>query len=132
MNIQTDWPWVKAHVPVLLVEDTCGLVAENEAGDIRGAVIFDNWTDNGVQAHIALKSPMALRSGLIHMAVDMMFTRFKRKMLYGLVPGDNERALKLNKHIGFFERARLPNGFSDGVDYVIMELTPESYRLEAA
>jgi hypothetical protein len=36
------------------------------------------------------------------------------------VPSNNEKALKLDRHIGFKEVARIPNAVAEGVDYIVM------------
>jgi len=48
--------------------------------------------------------------------------------LIGTVAGDNARALKFNKHLGFEVLFRLRNGWSDGVDTIIMGMTKQSCR----
>ena len=53
-----------------------------------------------------------------------------------MVPGDNEKALKFNEHLGFTIKMRLEDAWDDGVDYVVMELKKENCpylsKIEAA
>jgi hypothetical protein len=48
--------------------------------------------------------------------------------MFGLVPDNNEKALKLDKHIGFHEVARVPDAICDGVGYIVMRLDKENCR----
>ena len=125
----TDWGWVNEQVPILRVEDTCGLVMiDLEKHATVAAVVMDNITPNSVQCHFMLTDPMALRHGFLQECFDLIFNHMDKKFIYGLVPGNNDKALKLNEHIGFTEKCRMPEAFKDGVDYVIMELKRENCK----
>ena len=118
-----DWAWVNEQVPILRVEDTGGLVAFNaENGELIGACIWDNWTSNSVQCHFMLSNKIALKHGFLQEIFDYIFNVRKRKFIYGMIPSDNIKALKFNKHLGFTEKMRLEDAWRDGIDYVVMEL----------
>lgn len=126
---QTDWAWVMDQIPILRVEDTGGMMAYNEeTGDLLAACIWDNWTANSVQCHLAVKDLAALKHGFIEEIADFIFNHQHKKFIYGMIPGDNEKALKINKHIGFTEKMRLEDAWADGVDYVVMELRKENCK----
>ena len=120
---QYDWGWVQQQVPVLRVEDTCGIMAVDlDTNTTVGACIMDNWTDNSVQCHFMITSPLVLKHGFLDCAYSFIFNDRKCKFIYGMVPSNNDKALKLNKHMGFTEKMRMPDAYADGVDFVIMEL----------
>ena len=124
-----DWAWVNARVGIMHVEDTSGLMAiDVETGNTVGACIFDNWTSNSVQTHFVLASPMVLRHGFTDLCYDFVFNGMKRKYMYGLVPGDNTKAVKLNKHMGWTVKTVLPEAYAAGVDYLLMELKAEDWE----
>ena len=124
-----DWGWINSQVEILQSEDTTGITAiDLDTNNTVGACVMDNWTANSVQVHFMVDTPMVLRHGFLEECFDFMFNHKGVKYLYGLVPGDNEKALKLNKHMGFTERLRLPEAFADGVDYVVMELTRDNCK----
>ena len=119
----TDWGWVKQYLPLLRVEDTCGMTAVDlDTNATVGMVIFDNFMYNSAQAHIVLASPMVLKYGFLEEAFDLVFEGFGKDYLYGFVREDNHKALKLNKHLGFKETARVKEGYGPGCDYIMMEL----------
>ena len=123
-----DWATIQAALPVLWVEDTTGLVAIDEGGTLVGAVLMDNWTHNSVQMHLFVKSPLVLKYGFIEAAFDFVFNEMHVQYVYGMVPGDNAKAVRLNEHMGFTEKIRLENGWAEGCDYIVMELKKENCR----
>lgn len=124
-----DWGWVIRQIPILRVEDTCGIMAiDTDNNETVGACILDNWTANSVQAHFMCATPMLLKHGFIEECFDYLFNERELKYIYGMVPEDNVRALKLNKHMGFTEKMRLPDAWADGIDYVVMELKKENCK----
>lgn len=125
----TDWGWVNQQIPILRVEDTTGIVGiDYDKNETVAACVMDNWTHNSVQCHFMCTNPIALRHDFLQTCFGYIFDEMGKKFIYGLVPGDNEKALKLNKHMGFTEKARLEDAFADGVDYVIMELKRENCK----
>lgn len=90
-------------------------------GLIRGMVGFGSWTPNSVSMHVAVEHPIAVRT-LAPAAFEYAFLQAGKKLVVGVTPGDNAKALAFNKHIGFREVYRLKDGWSDGVDMVIQEM----------
>jgi hypothetical protein len=124
-----DWGWVQEQVPVLRVEDTAGIMAVDEDTNTTiAACIMDNFTNNSVQAHFMLTFNMVFRHGFMQEVYDYVFTHLGKKYMYGLVPSSNEKAVRINEHMGFTEKVRMPDAFADGVDYIVMELKKENCK----
>jgi RimJ/RimL family protein N-acetyltransferase len=122
----TDWGYVQEHMPLKRTEDTGGIVAvDADTNETVAAVIFEHWTEASVNAHVIVTNPLVQRHGLIEEVTDYVFNVAGRKVIIGTVPANNEAALALDKHIGFEEIARIPDGAYDGVDMVILTLRPE-------
>jgi len=113
-------------LPVLWVEDSAAIMAHDENGALVGFCIMDNWTDTSVQCHFYIGSWVVLRHQFLEVCFEYMFTVRDRKMIYGLVPGDNKLALHFNDHLGFTEKCRFEGAYGEGVDYVILELKKEN------
>jgi hypothetical protein len=129
MDYDKDWPWINEQVPILWVEDTRGIIAFDQDSGFRiGACVFDNWTHNSVQCHLTITNIATLRHGFIDLIADVVFNQEKKRFIYGMVPSDKVKAIKINKHIGFTEKMRLEDGFSDGIDYIVMELQKANCR----
>lgn len=126
-NGQQDWAWINEQLPILRVEDTGGLIAYNKDTNERiGVCIWDNWTNNSVQCHLMINHIAALRHGFIELIADYVFNKKKKKFIYGFIPSNRPKALKINRHIGFTEMVNLKDGFADGVDYIVMQLKAEN------
>ena len=120
----SDWGWVQTCVPILRVEDTSGIMAiDSETNTTVGAVIFDNWTENSVQTHFMISSPLVLKHGFMKTVYQYVFDDRGLKYMYGLVPANNTKAVAFNSKMGWIIRTVLPEAFAKGVDYLIMELT---------
>ena len=124
--VERDWPWVSQTLGVKLCEDTKGIVAVDLESNAPVAVcVLDSWSRSSVQAHIRVIRKMALRHGFLEEVANYVYGTCGMEVMIGVVPGNNEAALKLDKHIGFTEKHRVKDGYDKGVDYVIMEMTRE-------
>ena len=128
LNLRTDWPWCNDQIGLVRVEDTSGIIAfDQDTNKQLAAVLFDNWTGNSVQAHMIITNPLVIKHGFLTLAYDFAFKHKKLKYIYGLVPADNVKAVKFNKHMGWTIKTRLPEAYADGVDYLVMQVTPEDW-----
>ena len=125
----SDWGWINQQVGIVRCEDTSGIMAiDLDTNTTLGACIMDNWTQNSVQCHFMLTNPLILRHQFLECCFDFMFNASKVSRVYGLVPANNVKAVKLNTHMGFTEKARLEEAFEVGVDYLLMELKRENCK----
>ena len=65
---------------------------------------------------------------MLHEMADWLFIKADKQKVIGLVPADNLKAIKLNRHIGFKEVYRISEGFAEGVDYILMQLNREDCK----
>lgn len=120
------WPVVVDKLGVRWTEDTRGiLVYDQQAKSVIAGVVFENWTFSSVQVHQWVESSLVLRHGLYNEVVRYAFVEAGLKKLVGVVPEDNEAAIRLNKHIGFRVTHKIEDGFKPGVASVIMEANHE-------
>lgn len=124
-----DWGWCKHHVDILRVEDTSGIMAiDKDTNMTVGACIMDNWTGSSVQGHFIIPHPMLLKHGFFECCAHYVFEEKGLKSVYAMVPADNEKAVKLNKHLGFTVKTVMEGAFREGVDYLMMEMKRENCR----
>ena len=125
----SDWGWVQQHLPLKRIEDTGGIVAiDREKNETVAACVLDTWTENSVQAHLIMTTPMVVRHGFFEEVTDYVFNVAGRGLMIGLVPENNEAALSVDAKIGFRECARVPDAVSEGVGIVILTMTPDDCR----
>lgn len=129
LDMERHWPLVQNVLGVKRCEDTKGILAIDKESNAPVAVcVMDGWSHTSVQIHIAIGRKMVLRHGFLEEIADYVFNQCGRELMIGLVPGNNEAALKLDRHIGFTETYRVKDGFDRGVDYVVMEMRREDCR----
>jgi hypothetical protein len=88
---------------------------------------YASWTDNSVQMHMALDGPAAVKA-LLGPAFEYPFLEGEKKMVIGITPSDNVRALQFNRHVGFREVYREADAFADGVDLVVQRMTRDEWE----
>tara|TARA_R110000824_G_scaffold175624_1_gene354291 strand:- start:9209 stop:9649 length:441 start_codon:yes stop_codon:yes gene_type:complete len=119
----THHKWIKENLDPIFCDDTRGILAlDGSTGEVLAAAVMDQWTINSCQTHIVIKNPWVIRHGFMHEVAHYIFKDSKRKMVFGLTPSNNKKAIKFNKHIGFREIGRLPEAYEDGVDYIIYQM----------
>lgn len=89
---------------------------------ILGMAAFEWWSASGVGVHVAVDSPLALR----HARRLLENALADRHVLWALVAEDS-RSLPLALHLGFKESGRVPDGFREGNDLVLLALTRADY-----
>ncbi len=123
---QSEWDWVYERAYPIRCEDTQGVVAyDPQTGRIAGVVVLDSWTQSGCQSHFAIDNPMCIRAGLFREVAYHVHITCGRKYIFGLIPADNEKAYKFDLKMGFKEVARVPDGFAEGVDYIVVRMSKE-------
>lgn len=122
-----EWDWILQRARPVKAEDSTGFVAYRGT-KLVGAVVFDSWSPNACMAHIAIEDPFILRHGLLEASCDFVFRHANRGVIIGLVPANNEKALRFDRHIGFTEVYRIKDGYAPDIDYVLMEMRRETCR----
>ena len=124
-----EWRWVQDRAHPICCEDSQGIVAYDvEKVVIVACIVFDSFTVDACNVHMAIDKPMVLRHGFLEECTRHLFLTCGRKRIFGLVPADNAKALKLNKHLGFREVARVPDAYDEGIDYVVMRMDADDNR----
>jgi hypothetical protein len=103
-----------------------GVVAYKE-GRIVAAVVLDSWSETSCTIHIAVEDPLVFRHGFAEEVFGYVFEFANRRVIIGVTPSNNAKALKFNKHIGFREIYRIRDGYDVGVDYVVQEFRKEDW-----
>jgi hypothetical protein len=122
LTTQEEWLWFKEKTHVIRCEDTQGIVAYSETGKILAVCVADSFSPDSCNVHMAIDNPIVIKHGFLHAIGHHMFNVCGRSHIFGLVPANNTRALKFDKHIGFSEVARIPDGVGTGTDYVVLRM----------
>jgi len=128
LSASHEWQWVKERTHVIACEDSQGIVAYDDEYNILAVVVADSFTVDACCVHIAVDNPFVMRHGFLEEVARHLFVTCGRKRLFGMVPENNKKALKLDAHLGFTEVARVPDAVAEGVAYVIMRLEKQDCR----
>ena len=84
-----------------------------------GMVGFDGWTPRTVMAHWWIRYPRCIEPLWFECVAYIAQTG--RKSILGATPGNNTKALKAIRHLGWVEKYRIQDAWDEGVDVVISE-----------
>lgn len=121
-------PWAQERAGVTFRDDAKTIGLERD-GEIVAVVVFDSFGETDACMHIASDGTRAWmnKSLLIH-AFSYPFVQLGLLRLTGLVPADNEVALKFDEHIGFVREGYHPKAEPGGKDLVSLGLLRENCR----
>jgi len=96
-------------------------------GEVKAVVAFDNIMDKSCMMHTAAIVPNWISKDLLWAAFDYPFNILKVKVILASVASTNEEALKLDRHLGFKDKAYIEDAHIDG-DLVILAMRREDCR----
>lgn len=110
--------WVAAHIPHVGEGGfgPCTAIGVESNHRLIAGVVYHEWVPaySTVQLSIAATSPMWARPQNINALLAYPFQHLNVFKIWTLVPADNARALKVNRHVGFRHEATLPHQFGPG------------------
>ena len=96
-------------------------------GEVKAVVAFDNILDKSCMMHTAAIVPNWISKDLLWACFDYPFNILKVKVILASVASTNEEALKLDRHLGFVDKAYIEDAHIDG-DLVILAMRRENCR----
>ena len=96
-------------------------------GKIVAVVAYTNFQGKSCCMHTASIAPNWISKDLLWAAFDYPFNSLKVKVILAAVASTNEEALKLDRHLGFVDKAYIEDAHLDG-DLVILAMRRENCR----
>jgi RimJ/RimL family protein N-acetyltransferase len=96
-------------------------------GEVKAVVAFDNILDKSCEMHTAAIVPNWINKDLLWACFDYPFNILKVKVILATVASSNTEALKLDRHLGFVDKAYIEDAHIDG-DLVILAMRRENCR----
>jgi RimJ/RimL family protein N-acetyltransferase len=125
LNKQAEWDWIQARARPVRCEDSQGIVAYNTEDEIQAITVFDSFIMDACSVHLAIDNPFVIRHGFLSETANHLFNVCERNRIFARIPATNTKSIKLTKHVGFSEVARIPEGFTKDVDFIVMRLDKE-------
>lgn len=101
---------------------------DDKTGELIGGVIYQGYTGVSIAMHSASWRPMWLTRGFLYVIFAYPFIQLQCERVFGQVPSNNERAIKLNLNIGFRIVATIPKVFRGNIDCLVMSMEREECR----
>lgn len=95
-------------------------------GEIRGAVVYTNYSGANVFATIAMAAPITKR--FLFSMFWCPFEQFGVNHITCAIEESNAESLRLCTHMGFSQRGRLPECAVNGEDVIIMGMLKRECR----
>jgi len=96
-------------------------------GEVKAVVAFDNILDKSCEMHTAAIVPNWISKDLLWACFDYPFNILKVKVILATVASTNTEALKLDRHLGFVDKAYIEDAHIDG-DLVILVISLQNWR----
>lgn len=125
-----DQPYLRAwlsNVTGTKFDDTTVCIGQEIDGQIQAVVGFSNIQDKSCCMHNAATSDNWISKDLLWASFDYPFNKLGVKVILAVVSSNNEEALKLNRHLGFVDKAYIEDAHADG-DLVILTMRREDCR----
>ena len=107
--------------------DNMTCIGQEMAGEIVGVVGFSDFTPTSCYMHTSSIDPLWITKDLLWASFDYPFNILKVKVILASVASTNEEALKLDRHLGFVDKAYIEDAHLDG-DLVILAMRRENCR----
>ena len=97
-------------------------------GKLTGGVLYTRFTACSCFGHLAAFTRPWGNRDFLWVCFDYPFNQVGLQRIFGTVPEYNERALALNRHLGFREVARIPGVHRDGEAEIVLALERSDCR----
>ena len=127
MTEPADWDWFLDRIPTMRGPDSQGIVAYDDRG-IQAICVSERFTVDACNIHMAIDNPLVIRAGFLCEIASHLFETNSRNRVFGTIPSNNEKSLRLGRHVGFVEVARIADAYDKGVDSIIVRMDKEACR----
>ena len=100
----------------------------DDKGKPLAGVLYDAYNGKSINAHIWVEVGETPSREWYAAIFDYPFNKLGVSKILGQVAGNNEEALRLDKHFGFVEEARILD-YSDNGDLVLLTMTKDQCRV---
>lgn len=124
--------WVVDHIPHVDDFGPCVAIGVINGPKMLAGVVYHDYQPDcrTIQLSMAAASPMWARREIIRDLLEYPFKQLKVFKVWTGTPADNERALKVNKHIGFKQEAILAHHFGPKRHGIVCRmLAPDYFRI---
>ncbi len=125
-----DWrvgPWVCHRTGGAWSPVDSKTIGMEKDGDLIAGVLFDHYNHRSIAMHVAGEGSRWMTRSYLRAAFGYAFLQMKVAKVLGLVDESNERARRLDEHLGFQLEARIADA-APGGDLLLYTMTPAQCR----
>jgi len=97
-----------------------------DGGDLRGGIIYSEFTDASCWCHVAGFKPRWLNRDLLYVAFDYPFRQLKLERMFCWIDERNKGALAFTRHIGWNPCGHIPGSYKGGYARILFKM--EAYE----
>jgi L-amino acid N-acyltransferase YncA len=111
----------------LKFDETTTCIGQKIDGEVKAVIAYTNFQEKSCCMHVASIQDGWISKDLLWAAFDYPFNKLKVKVILATVASTNKEALKLDRHLGFVDKAYIEDAHLDG-DLVILAMRRENCR----
>jgi RimJ/RimL family protein N-acetyltransferase len=96
-------------------------------GNLVAVIAFTNFIPNACAMHIASVGENWMSKDLLWACFDYPFKKLEKKVILATMEASNEEAIKLNRHLGFQDKALIEDAHEYG-DLLLMAMRKEDCK----
>ena len=102
-------------------------IGQEKDGNLVAVVAFTNFITNACAMHIATVGENWMSRDLLWACFDYPFIKLEKKVILATMEASNEEAVRLNRHLGFQEKALIKDAHENG-DLLLMAMRKEDCK----
>lgn len=117
--------WAEKRLAVRFFDDA-RVIGWGDQDEVRAVAVYERWSCNDCSVHLVSDGrPGWLSRRFLAAGFHYPFVTAGLRRITGLVPADNHKAIRLNRHFGYREEGRLRFAAENGSDLIIMGMLRE-------
>ena len=102
-------------------------IGQEKDGNLVAVVAFTNFIPNACAMHIASVGENWMSKDLLWACFDYPFNKLEKKVILATMEASNDEAIKLNRHLGFQDKALIEDAHENG-DLLLMAMRKEDCK----
>jgi RimJ/RimL family protein N-acetyltransferase len=102
-------------------------IGQEKDGNLVAVIAFCNFVNNSCAMHIGTVGENWMDRNLLWACFDYPFIKLEKKVILATMEASNDEAIKLNRHLGFQDKALIEDAHENG-DLLLMTMRKEDCK----
>lgn len=102
-------------------------IGQEKDGNLVAVIAFCNFVNNSCAMHIGTVGENWMDRNLLWACFDYPFIKLEKKVILATMEASNDEAIKLNRHLGFQDKALIEDAHENG-DLLLMTMKKEDCK----